>query len=102
MNYDGHNSRFGRAQPAKQVLRLVDVEFHTCTCGYASAGVRWGLLGGKPALRVTLLRNYPIATLTRLEVNGISRTRAPVAAKIAFAIAAAVVTVDGSPAPTAG
>jgi acetoin utilization protein AcuC len=39
---------------------------------------------------------------TRLGVNGISRTRAPVAAKIAFAIAGAVVMVAGSPAPAAG
>ena len=42
------------------------------------------------------------ACFTRSGVKGILRNRAPVASKIAFATAAAVVVVDGSPAPTAG
>src|SRR5687767_4658586 len=42
------------------------------------------------------------AARTRSGVNGISRRRIPVASKIALATAAAVVTVEGSPAPKAG
>src|SRR5687768_6027074 len=42
------------------------------------------------------------ATRTRSGVNGIWRMRTPVASKMAFATAAAVVTVEGSPAPIAG
>jgi hypothetical protein len=41
----------------------------------------------------------PKVSLTRSGVNGICRKRAPLASKMALASAAAVVTVDGSPAP---
>ena len=43
---------------------------------------------------------FASAARTRLGVNGARRTRAPVAAKIAFAIAGAVVIEAGSAVPT--
>ena len=48
---------------------------------------------------------YPLssnAARTLSGVNGIWRRRTPVASKIALATAGAVVTVEGSPAPSAG
>lgn len=42
------------------------------------------------------------AALTRSGVKGIVRSRAPVASKIALAIAAGIALVVASPAPTAG
>jgi hypothetical protein len=62
---------------------------------------------GFPAIDLSLVSEmastflYEQAVLTRWGVKGIWRTRAPTASKMALAMAAAVVTVDGSPAPTA-
>jgi len=50
-------------------------------------------------------RNYALAAsaaLTRAGVSGAWRTRAPVASKMALAIAPAVGRLEGSPAPPAG
>ena len=52
--------------------------------------------------RMTVLENLEMGAFTRADVSGVWRTRAPVASKMALAMAADVARLEGSPAPFGG